>query len=111
MDDIRMNSQKLIIENWRRFLKEEKRGTRLDPKDVCLASYITPGSDATFILYRRGAGETVEDQFDNLSIIGSIWVESLKEEGPCLSGNGLGPAWHVKAVHTAQSHRRVGYSD
>ena len=100
------------MENWRRFLNEqEERGERLEPKDVCLASYITPGSDATFILYRRGAGETVEDQFDNLTIIGSIWVESLKEEGPCLSGEGLGPAWHVKAVHTAPSHRRVGYSN
>ena len=104
--------QKLIMENWRRFLKEQdERGERLDPKDVCLASYITPGSDATFILYRRGAGEKVEDQFDNLSIIGSIWVESLKEEGPCLSGDGRGPSWHVKAVHTAGSHRRVGYSN
>jgi hypothetical protein len=104
--------QKLIMESWRRFLKEEdERGERLDPKDVCLASYITPGSDATFILYRRGAGEKVEDQFDNLSIIGSMWVESLKEEGPCLSGDNRGPAWHVKAVHTAPSHRRVGYSD
>ena len=49
-----MSSQKLIMENWRRFLKEEdERGERLDPKDVCLASYITPGSDATFILYRK----------------------------------------------------------
>ena len=112
MEDIHMSSQKLIMESWRRFLKEEDvRGSRLNPKDVCLASYITPGSDATFILYRRGTGETVEDQFDNLTIIGSIWVESLKEEGPCLSANNRGPSWHVKAVHTAPSHRRVGYSN
>jgi len=106
-----MNKQKLIMENWRRFLREqeEDRGTRLPEDQVCLKAMIAPGEEAALILYKRGQGSTVEDQFDNLEIIGSIWVEKLSEEGPCLSGNGRGPAWHVKAIHTSDDHRRVGY--
>lgn len=104
--------QKLIMENWRRFLIEQAdKGVRLDPKDVLMRVSIDPDNDASMIMYKLGEGETPEDQFDGLSIIGSVWLESLKYDGPCLQGKGRRPAWHITAVHTSNDHRSVGYGE
>ena len=49
--------QKLIMENWRRFLREqEERGVRLPEDQVCLKAMIAPGEEAALILYKRGEG-------------------------------------------------------
>ena len=47
--------QKLIMENWRRFLIEQAdKGVRLDPKDVLMRVSIDPDNDASMIMYKLG---------------------------------------------------------
>ena len=103
-------NQKLIMENWRRFLKEEEtRGTRLDDSQVCLRVSISPGSDAEFTMYTPGQGLEVAQMIADLQIIGEVTLSSLKSDGPCLKANGMNPSWHVEAIHTAEKFRNVGY--
>jgi len=103
-------NQKLIMENWRRFLKEEEtRGTRLDDNQVCLRVSISPGSDAEFTMYTPGQGLEVAQMIADLQIIGEVTLSSLKSDGPCLKANGMNPSWHVEAIHTAEEFRNVGY--
>ena len=103
-------NQKLIMENWRRFLKEEEtRGNRLDDSQVCLRVSISPGSDAEFTMYTPGQGLEVAQMIADLQIIGEVTLSSLKSDGPCLKANGMNPSWHVEAIHTAEKFRNVGY--
>lgn len=103
-------NQKLIMENWRRFLKEEKkRGIRLGDEVVCLRAEISPKSDAEFTLYTPGTGTETAEKIAGLEIIGQINISSLKSSGPCLTAAGKKPSWHVEAIHTAEKYRNVGY--
>jgi len=103
-------NQKLIMENWRRFLKEEKkRGIRLGDEVVCLRAEISPKSDAEFTLYTPGTGTETAEKIAGLEIIGQINISSLKSSGPCLTADGKKPSWHVEAIHTAEKYRNVGY--
>jgi hypothetical protein len=101
--------QDVIMEGWRRFLKEEKaRGTRLDDSEVCLRVSISPGSDAEFTMYTPGKG-TAAQMISDLQIIGEVTLSSLKSDGPCLKGDGMNPSWHIEAIHTDEKFRNVGY--
>ena len=103
-------NQKLIMENWRKFLEEQKeRGTRLPDDQVCLRATISPKSDAEFTLYTPGQGGDVQQKILGLSIIGEVTVASLKSDGPCLKTQGGNPSWHVEAIHTDEKFRNVGY--
>jgi len=103
-------NQKLIMENWRRFLQEEKkRGIRLGDEVVCLRAEISPKSDAEFTLYTPGPGAETTEKIAGLEIIGQINISSLKSSGPCLTADGKKPSWHVEAIHTAEKYRNVGY--
>ena len=103
-------NQKLIMENWRRFLKEEKkRGVRLGDEVVCLRAEISPKSDAEFTLYTPGTGTEAAEKIAGLEIIGQVNISSLKSSGPCLTADGKNPSWHVEAIHTAEKYRNVGY--
>ena len=103
-------NQKLIMENRRRFLKEEKkRGIRLGDEVVCLRAEISPKSDAEFTLYTPGTGTETAEKIAGLEIIGQINISSLKSSGPCLTAAGKKPSWHVEAIHTAEKYRNVGY--
>lgn len=101
--------QKLIMEGWRRFLKETKdRGIRADDKRTCLYVEIEP-ENAYFILYEIGDGSSANKLLD-IDIIGSVTLESLEDSGPCISGKpGEKPSWHVLSIHTNEKYRRVGY--
>ena len=103
-------NQKLIMENWRRFLREEKkRGIRLGDEVVCLKAEISPKSDAEFTLYTPGTGTEAAEKIAGLEIIGQVSISSLKNSGPCLTADGKNPSWHVEAIHTAEKYRNVGY--
>ena len=96
-------NQKLIMENWRRFLKEEKkRGIRLGDEVVCLRAEISPKSDAEFTLYTPGPGTEAPEKIAGLEIIGQVNISSLQHSGPCLTADGKNPSWHVEAIHTAE---------
>ena len=101
--------QKLIMEGWRKFLHEAKdRGVRVDNKETCLYVEIEP-ENAHFILYGHGTGNP-SDALMNVSIIGSVMLESLEDSGPCISGKpGEKPSWHILSIHTNEKHRAVGY--
>ena len=102
--------QKLIMESWRRFLREEKkRGIRLGDEVVCLRVEISPKSDAEFTLYTPGPGTKAANRILRLEIIGEVNISSLKSSGPCLTADGKNPSWHVEAIHTAEKYRNVGY--
>jgi len=109
MGDIHMSKQKLIMEGWRRFIQEAKeRGVRADDKRTCLYVEIEP-ENAYFILYETGTGSP-QQQLLNLSIIGSVNLESLEDSGPCISGKpGENPSWHILSIHTNEKYRSVGY--
>jgi hypothetical protein len=103
-------NQNLIMENWRRFLHEEKkRGIRLGDEVVCLRAVISPKSDAEFTLYTPGPGVKASNRISRLEIIGQVNISSLKTSGPCLTADGKNPSWHVEAIHTAEKYRNVGY--
>ena len=102
--------QKLIMENWRRFIHEQKmRGTRLDDSQVCLRVSISPGSDAEFTMYTPGQGQDAAQMISDLQIIGEVTLSSLKSDGPCLTPAGGKPSWHIEAIHTDEKFRNVGY--
>ena len=102
-------NQKLIMEEWRKFLSEAKdRGVRADDKRTCLYAEIEP-ENAYFILYEIGDG-TPQEQLLKLSIVGSVNLESLEDSGPCISGkSGENPSWHILSIHTNEKYRAVGY--
>jgi len=103
-------NQKLIMENWRHFLREEKkRGVRLGDEVVCLRAEISPKSDAEFTLYTPGPGTKVTEMVAGLEIIGEVTLSSLKSDGPCLTPSGGNPSWHIEAIHTDEKYRNVGY--
>lgn len=104
-----MNNQKLITETWRRFIQEQKdRGVRASEQRTCLYVEIEP-ENAYFILYETGEG-TPQEQLLNLSIVGSVNLESLDDSGPCISGKpGENPSWHILSIHTNEKYRAVGY--
>jgi hypothetical protein len=107
---VEVMKQKLIMENWRRFLKEQKeRGVRLPEEQVCMRVEITPGSDAVLTMYTPGQSDDVVEQFHDLTIIGEVSLSSLDSSGPCLKGKGKQPSWQIEAIHTAQEFRNVGY--
>jgi hypothetical protein len=101
--------QKLIMETWRRFVQEQKdRGIRVPEERTCLYVEIEP-ENAHFVLYNPGTGNP-GDALMNLSIIGSVMLESLEDSGPCISGKpGEKPSWHILSIHTNQKYRSVGY--
>jgi hypothetical protein len=101
--------QKLIMETWRRFIQEQKdRGIRVPEERTCLYTEIEP-ENAHFVLYNHGTGNP-GDALMNLSIIGSVMLESLEDSGPCISGkSGEKPSWHILSIHTNQKYRAVGY--
>ena len=102
-------NQKLLMETWRRFLKEaEDRGVRFPDDRTCLYSEIEP-ENAYFILYGHGTGQS-GDALMNLSVIGSVNMETLEDSGPGISGKpGENPSWHILPIHTDEKYRRVGY--
>ena len=103
-------NQKLIMENWRRFLNEqEERGIRLPDDQVCMRVEMETGENAQFTMYTPGISESIEERILGLRIIGSVNLENMDESGPCLTGNGKRPSWHVLSIHTNSAFRRVGY--
>ena len=81
------------METWRRFIQEQKnRGVRIPEERTCLYSEIE-AENAYFVLYGHGSGQP-GDALMNLSVIGSVNLESLDDSGPCISGKpNENPAW------------------
>jgi len=102
--------QKLIMENWRRFLNEQEKKPA-DTTGVCMYSEVDE-DDAILILYKLGAGTTVDQKIFGLKIVGSVGLTSLQDSGPCISGKavpgtnvGTKPSWQIESIYTAQEFR------
>lgn len=114
MEDTPMSKQKLIMENWRRFLTEqEKRGA--DTTGICMYSEVDE-DDAILILYKPGSGTTVDQKLFGLKIVGSVGLTSLQDGGQCISGKsipgtnvGTKPSWQIESIYTAQEFRGQKY--
>ena len=114
MEGTPMSKQKLIMENWRRFLTEqEKKGA--DTTGICMYSEVDD-DDAIFILYKLGAGDTIDQKVFGLKIVGSVGLTSLQDSGPCISGKavagtnaGTKPSWQIESIYTAQEFRGQKY--
>jgi hypothetical protein len=106
--------QKLIMENWRRFLtEEEKKGA--NTTGICMYSEVDD-DDAILILYKLGVGDTIDQKVFGLKIVGSVGLTSLQDSGPCISGKavdgtnvGTKPSWQIESIYTAQEFRGQKY--
>ena len=110
--------QKLIMENWRRFLKESRSPiTEIDGKPIHM--YFRSHGDASFNIFLYVVDETNEDPYTKFKIIGGI--DCVPTSKPCipktlmvgtsyrdsdLSGKGIGPLVYDLAFFVAQS---MGY--
>tara|TARA_R100000406_G_scaffold37547_2_gene24910 strand:- start:24 stop:746 length:723 start_codon:yes stop_codon:yes gene_type:complete len=117
MEDTLMSNHKLLMETWRRFLKESRESvTEVDGKPIHLYFYAPDSPEFKIFLYvinKTSAG------FDSSQVIGGI--ECVLTEEPCIpktlqvitsyrdsdyTGTGLGPLLYDLAFFVAHS---MGY--
>ena len=125
-----MNNHKLIMESWRKFLKESKSAvTEVDGRPIYLFYFNTWRDNFTIILYtvteenKENISKGIELQ-DNFEILGSIQI--VNTEDPCIpktqqvgtifrnskySGQGLGPLLYDLAFSVAHSQGYALTSD
>ena len=79
MEDIRMNKQRLIMENWRRFLKESQQLNRDDMRLLYVDKSDGDGKAFNIVLYVEDINSGGDNPF---KIIGGI--DCMETEEPCI---------------------------